>query len=155
MNATLTGPIEVVDPPPAFPVASYAALLADKVVVLSDGGDYVALDRHFFQEALRPLIQRIRVDEDWYARTYPDIGAAVAKRAFASPREHYERFGYFEHRLPYPIGVEEEWYLKSNPDVREAIERRAFPSAQAHFERCGFREGRLPFPDFRLETAEA
>jgi hypothetical protein len=131
-------------------LASFASLVNQKLVVLSNSSDYVALDWHFFTETLRPLIGRIRVDAEWYTKTYPDVKEAISKRIVNDAQGHYQRFGYFEHRIPYRIQVEEDWYLDQYPDVKEAIAKRLFPSGQAHFELNGYREGRIPYPNFEL-----
>jgi hypothetical protein len=98
------------------------------------------------------LISRIRLDHDWYIATYPDVAEAISKKIVIDPRDHYQRFGYFEHRMPYPILVREEWYLEQYPDVREAIAQQAFPTGQKHFDVFGYREGRMPYPNFELST---
>ena len=136
--------------PEALRLATFASLVNQKFVVLSSSSDYVAVQRHFFDECLRPLISRIRFDEHWYLERYADVRLAIDGKMVRDGKEHYERYGYFEHRLPYPIQVQENWYLEQYPDVKEAIGRRAFASGQAHFELNGFREGRIPYPHFEL-----
>ncbi len=132
-------------------VATFASLLNQKIVVVSEEGDYVAIDQHFFQATLRPFIHRIRLDADWYLETYPDIARAIESKVVLDARDHYDRFGYFENRLPYPIEVKEGWYANAYPDVKAAIARRDFSSAQDHFEQNGFREGRVPYPGFEFD----
>jgi hypothetical protein len=132
-------------------VGSFASLLNQRIVVLAESDDYVAIDQHFFEAALRPFIRRIKIDERWYLATYPDVTRAIDRKTVRDARDHYERFGYFENRLPYPIEVKESWYANAYPDVKEAIARRDFPSAQTHFERNGFREGRVPYPGFEFD----
>ena len=134
-------------------IASFASLLNEKTVVLADSGDFAAVEMHFLRAVLQPFIQTVKVDEKWYLAAYQDIAKAVAKRTVKGARDHYQRFGFFEHRLPYRIMVDEGWYLEAYPDVKEAVARKAFASGQAHFESSGFREGRIPFPDFSLERA--
>ena len=135
-------------------LASFASLLNTKLVVLSSSSpDYVALDRHFFQASLRPLIERIRVEADWYLTEYPDVADAISRNIVVDAGDHYRRFGYFEHRMPYKIIVQEEWYLDQYSDVREAVSRGTFASGQSHFDLTGYREGRVPFPNFELAIA--
>jgi hypothetical protein len=131
-------------------LTSFASLLNQKLVVLSSASDYVAVNWHFFTETLRPLTSRIRVDPTWYLETYPDVREAIANKTVADAREHYARYGFFEHRIPYRIKVEEDWYLEQYRDVKEAIERSIFRSGQIHFEQNGYREGRIPYPNFEL-----
>ena len=139
------------DVTPWIRLSNFASLVNQRIVVLSNSSDeYVALDWHFFTEILRPLIGRIRVDAEWYTMTYPNVRDAIGKRIVSNAKEHYERFGYFEHRIPYRIHVDEDWYLEQYPDVKDAIAKRLFPSGQAHFELNGYREGRIPYPNFEL-----
>lgn len=98
-----------------------------------------------FVKLLKTIIQGLEVDEDWYARSYEDIGEAVRAGAIRSARDHFMNDGYFEGRLPFQIKVDEEWYLAKYPDVVDGIARGLLASAQDHFERDGYREGRLPF----------
>ena len=74
-----------------------------------------------FTRSLVPLISRIRLDTDWYLATYPDVKEAIADNVVANAGDHYRRYGYFEHRIPYRIMVEDKWYLEQYPDVKEAI----------------------------------
>ena len=98
-----------------------------------------------FVAILRQMIQGIEVDEEWYVRTYEDIGNAVKGGSVGSARQHFVHDGYFEGRLPFPIKVDERWYLAQHPDVADSIRQGLVESAQDHFERDGYREGRLPF----------
>jgi hypothetical protein len=108
------------------------------------------VDLYFFISCMLPLLQRIKVDEAWYLRAYPDVQEAIENGIVTDPQSHYCRFGFFEHRMPYRIAVDELWYLAQYPDVSGAIARQDFASGQAHFDLQGFREGRLPYPNFRL-----
>jgi hypothetical protein len=129
---------------------TFASLLNQKVVILSSTSDYIAIDQYFFNECLRPFIHRIQFDEQWYLQKYPDVRQAITKRVVKDAKEHFLRFGYFEHRLPYRIEVQEDWYLEQYPDIKKAIKQREFKSGQEHFEASGFREGRIPYPNFDL-----
>src|SRR5262245_6661540 len=107
--------------PAALKLATFASLVNQKFVLLSSSSDYVAVQPHFFDECLRPLISRIRFDERWYLDRYFDVRRAIEKKMVRDAKDHYERYGYFEHRLPYRIQVRENWYLEQYPDVKEAI----------------------------------
>jgi hypothetical protein len=131
---------------------TFAALLNQKLIILAASSDYVAVDQYFFRDCLRPYIDKIRFDEQWYLLKYPDVEQAIAKKLVKNAREHFTRFGYFEHRLPYRIKVQEEWYLQQYPDIKKAIEEKDFKSGQEHFEIVGFREGRIPHPHFDLSS---
>jgi hypothetical protein len=74
-----------------------------------------------FIRMLRTLLAGVEVDETWYAAANPDLGDVP-------PRAHFQRDGYFEARLPFPVRIGQ------------------LASGQAHFNTMGYREGRLPFP---------
>jgi hypothetical protein len=93
------------------------------------------------------------LDERWYLQKYPDVRQAISKKIVSDAKDHFTRFGYFEHRLPYQIKVQEDWYLEQYPDIKKAIEEKDFKSGQEHFEIVGFREGRIPHPNFDLASA--
>ena len=135
---------------PELKLPTFASLLNQKIVILSASSDYVAVDEFFFNELLRPLVNRIHLDEQWYLKKYPDVKLAIAKKVVKSAKDHFVRFGYFEHRLPYYIEVQEDWYLEQYPDIKSGIGQREFKSGQEHFEASGFREGRIPHPHFEL-----
>ncbi len=145
------------DPPPADAAAtaddaveSYATLINRRLLLPSQRTSYIAVEPHYLLRCLRPDIVRIHVDETWYCRQYPDVVEALAEGKIASAREHYERFGYLEHRIPYRIEVHEEWYLAQYDDIRRAVAGGEFASGQQHFIEVGYREGRFPHPNFRL-----
>jgi hypothetical protein len=135
-------------------LATYAALLAAKVIVVSSSTRYFAVDQQFFFSCLAEKLCHIFLDPDWYLTQYPDVREAISKGQVSDARNHYVRFGFYEHRLPYKINVDEAWYLESYPDVGRALQARLFVSGQAHFENDGFREGRFPYPNFTLRQNE-
>jgi hypothetical protein len=105
----------------------------------------------FFSNCLIPLLEKVKVDENWYLEAYPDVRDAIASGVVPNVRAHYARFGFYEHRMPYRILVDEAWYLAEYADVRAAIAKKHFETGQAHFEADGFREGRFPYPNFQIE----
>jgi hypothetical protein len=143
-------------PPPlerkVLETPTYASLLNRKLLVPSARQPmYIAVDRHFMMNLMMPMLERVPVDEAWYTTTYPDVGTAIKGSVVANATDHYRRFGYYEHRMPYAITVDEAWYLKEYPDIREAVTAKTFTSGQAHFNLVGFGEGRFPFAGFRLD----
>ena len=136
-------------------IGTYAELINRKILVPDAQTNYVRVDLYFFINCMLPILQRIKVDEAWYVRAYPDVKEAIQNGIVTDPQSHYCRFGFYEHRMPYRITVDEPWYLAQYPDVGDAIERQHFVSGQAHFDLQGFREGRLPYPNFRLGSASA
>ena len=136
-------------------VPTYAALFERKFIVPSTSEVYLAVDREFFFKCFGEIIANISIDEVWYLKKYRDVAEAIEQGIVAGPKNHYVRFGYYEHRLPYRIEVDDSWYLAEYPDVKAAVEKRQFASGQAHFDAIGFREGRLPSRNFTLRTDEA
>ena len=131
-------------------VPTFATLVNDKVIApQGDSGQYI-VDRHFLQDCMVGLIEKVKVDEDWYLSAYPDVGKALADGVVPDCKTHFVRFGYFEHRMPYRIVVDEPWYLKVYPDIQRAVDRKGFRSGQDHFDQFGYREGRLPYANFSL-----
>lgn len=137
---------------PTAYVDTFATLINRKILVPSASSEYLAVERHFLNQLMIPLLEQVNVDEKWYLTTHPDVREAIARGDVQNAREHYVLHGFFEHRRPYRIDVDEKWYLSAYPDVKEALQRRDFESGQAHFETVGYREGRFPFPNFNLLT---
>jgi hypothetical protein len=132
-------------------ISRYADLLNQKIIVESSNTKYLAVEQHFLRACMLSSLRMIRLDEDWYLNMYPDVKTAIDRGDVESASEHYVRFGFYEHRLPYAIEVDESWYIQTYADVREAIARNNFESAREHFLLVGYKEGRLPYPDFRLD----
>jgi hypothetical protein len=134
----------------ALTLPPFATLLNDRILIISDKSRHLAVDQHFFRLCLRPAIERIRFDQDWYLKCYPDVGEAIQKKIVPDAREHYVTYGYFENRLPYEILVNESWYLSQYPDVMDVVRQKHLPSGQVHYVTRGFAEGRIPYPKFSL-----
>lgn len=103
-----------------------------------------------YSALLKAAVSTIKVETEWYLKTYPDVADAIKGGKVADAGAHYHSYGYFENRFPHQIKVDEKYYLKSNPDVADAIKDGKWRSGQEHFEKAGFSEGRLPYPDFSL-----
>lgn len=98
-----------------------------------------------FIKIIKMMIAGVEISEEWYTRTYEDIGKAIRDGGVKSAQRHFVEDGYFEGRMPFPIRVDEKWYLQQYPDVAESVRRGVVASAQVHFDEDGYREGRLPF----------
>lgn len=121
-------------------------LIRDAIEVSTVRGELrVNVSYEDFIGILRSMIRGIEVNEDWYSRTYEDIGEAVRNGGVRSARQHFIDDGYLEGRLPFPMRVDETWYLQEYPDVADSLRSGAVKTAQEHFEQDGYREGRLPF----------
>jgi hypothetical protein len=133
--------------------ASFATLINKKVLVPSTRTQYIAVDKNYLVDLLKPVLFRIYVDEEWYLRNNPDVVQAIEASRVASATEHYVTFGFYEHRMPYEIAVDEDWYVAQYPDVNQAVSNGVF-SARDHFYAAGFKEGRIPFAGFAFRLAE-
>jgi hypothetical protein len=98
--------------------------------------------------AFRDVIARTEVDEAWYLRTYPEMANHISNGRIVSATQHYQDFGFLEHRLPYQPIMDEDWYLATYPDVRAAVDIGMNVDAVDHFVHHGYREGRRanPYP---------
>jgi len=115
-------------------------------------GRVIEVQEGRLRDFLRPFLEEVIVDENWYLKVNDDVNKAVRSGMFASARDHYVRAGYFEDRLPRPVQVDEAWYQRTYPDVAEAIGAGKFTTGQHHFSVSGFREGRTPSADWSLRT---
>src|ERR1700712_262518 len=95
---------------------TYAGLLNLRIIIPSAKGNYIAVERHFFSNCLIPLLEKVKVDENWYLEAYPDVRDAIASGVVPNVRAHYARFGFYEHRMPYHIMIDEDWYLAEYAD---------------------------------------
>jgi hypothetical protein len=141
---TATAPKAV--PPGKIALHPYSTLCGAK----GSAGPHVTLLEVQLKRLITSVLGRVRVDEAWYVKRYPDVREAMARGNIPSAKYHYRRSGYFEDRIPHRIRVDRDWYLDKYPDVEKAISAGRFSSAQEHFERDGFREGRLPYPNWTL-----
>ena len=132
------------------PIPVYTALLNQKKIVPSSATPYFAVEKHFLYVLMSAYLSAVPFDEEWYSRRYPDVQKGIQDGMITSGRNHYLRFGFFEHRQPFEIKVDEPWYLATYPDVKDAIAKKIYPSAQAHFDAVGYGEGRLPYTGFSL-----
>ena len=112
--------------------------------------DVVTLDRGYLAVLLRPQIEKIWFDEDYYRESNPDIHDAELRGEIPDLHVHYLNFGFFENRLPCPVEVDGFFYARAYPDVAVALLENRTPSCQTHFEMSGFAEGRLPRDGWRF-----
>lgn len=129
---------------------SSMATLKNQGLLAPEGDTHFRVERNLLVAMMGTTLSKIKFDEAWYLSKYPDVKDGVKRGTIASGREHYLRFGYFEHRMPTAIHVNEKWYLDAYKDVAEAIRAGIYKSAQAHFDIAGFQEGRLPFANFKF-----
>src|SRR5580765_6492892 len=83
------------------------------------------------------LIAGLPFDEEFYARTYPDLAAARGSGSIADLGKHFREHGYLEGRLGAPPAVDEEFYKETYPDVAMAISSGDIRSALDHYMMAG------------------
>lgn len=138
-----------------LPIEPFSRLQRAGRIVWQDGQVAAVVSRAMLVELLRPGLLRIRFDEAFYRRQYPDLAAAEAAGTIAELHAHYLEFGFFEDRLPCFVEVDAAFYGREHPDVAAGILDRTVRSAQWHFEHFGFREGRLPRREWRFADLAA
>ncbi|HKN00457.1 MAG TPA: hypothetical protein VJX23_08060 [Candidatus Binataceae bacterium] len=123
-------------------------LLRERFPILSDRSGSPEVREQLFA-IVKLLLASVPVDETWYRKQYPDVGAAIEAGRYESAQRHFIEHGYFEERKPSRLSVDEAWYLAANDDVREGLEEGDIESGEEHFNLYGYNEGRLPtrFPD--------
>jgi hypothetical protein len=55
---------------------SFATQLNTRLIIRSPKTQYLAVERHFLQNCLRAMIERIDFDEGWYLQPYPNFTLA-------------------------------------------------------------------------------
>lgn len=138
-------------PPPRLPnpittseITNFGAIARAEGFVWPPSSDRVNLTAGLLKQLFRLIAQNLPFDEAYYLLNNPDVKEAIESGSFASARDHYVEFGFFEDRLPFAVSVDEDFYFLRNPDVKQKVIEGVFPSAQVHFEQFGFQEGRLP-----------
>ena len=100
--------------------------------------------------ALRALLSLLSsalpFDEEFYARTYPDLAKARDSGSIADLRMHFQQHGYLEGRLGAEPPVDENFYKATYPDVAIGIAGGEMQSALDHYIRAGASEGRFANP---------
>jgi len=54
-----------------------ASLINRKVMLPSQKTNYMVVEMHYLSQALRDQVGRVFVDEEWYAKQYPDVLQAL------------------------------------------------------------------------------
>jgi hypothetical protein len=104
----------------------------------------IAIDAKLLRMLLQALVTTLPFDEEFYAATYPDIGAAKTAGQIPDLHKHFIELGYFEGRTGAPPAVDEAFYLGVYKDIEAAVQRGDVASAQEHYLRSGAAEGRVP-----------
>jgi hypothetical protein len=100
--------------------------------------------RQLLDFLLSMVIKCLPFDEAGYLEANPDVRRSIELGDVAGAKEHFCRYGYFEHRVGGTPNIDEAWYQATNPDVAEAIRTGAVESARDHYSRWGAAEWRAP-----------
>ncbi len=107
-----------------------------------EGAGTVPVSRKFLRVLINELARQQRVDEAWYAETYPDVEGARLAGDIRSLREHFATSGYIEGRLPADIPFDAEWYRSHYRDIAETLPAADHATLRSHFLDSGYFEGR-------------
>lgn len=92
-------------------------------------------------------------NEQAYLEANADVREAVNKGLVTSGWDHFQQFGYLEHRLRDIRHLDEQHYLKAHNDVREAVQKGILPNARTHFLGSGLFEKRF-FTPLQFDSAK-
>jgi hypothetical protein len=114
---------------------------------VSELSPVIAVPRQLLEFLLSRVIRCLPFDEASYLDANPDVRRSISSGEVQSAKEHFCRYGYFEHRIGNTQNVDETWYKATNPDVADAIRTGAVDSACDHYTRWGAAEWRAPNRD--------
>ena len=110
----------------------------------SASSSILAVPQQLFEFLLSRTLGYLAFDEADYLSANPDVKRSIERGDVRSGKEHFCRYGYFEHRVGGTPNVDEAWYLAANPDVANAIKTGEVESASDHYTRWGAAEWRAP-----------
>jgi hypothetical protein len=115
-----------------------------KATASSSGLSTLAVPQQLFEFLISRTLGSLTFDEAGYLSANPDVRQSVERGEVVSAKEHFCRYGYFEHRVGGTPNFDEAWYLATNPDVEDAIKKGEVESAQEHYTKWGAAEWRAP-----------
>jgi hypothetical protein len=71
----------------------------------------LAVPRQLFEFLLSRALRSLTFDEASYLSANPDVRDSIERGEVATAKEHFCRYGYFEHRVGGTPIVDEAWYL--------------------------------------------
>lgn len=113
-----------------------------------DGEKKVRVEPAVLKKMIQMLVDQIPFDEDSYAETYADIGAALDSGDVTDLKSHYVTSGYFEGRKEYKAMFDEEWYKENYVDVLSAYVEGTIDSCYKHYVDRGIAEWRAPSEEY-------
>ena len=118
------------------------------------GNGTITVTRKFLRVLIGALARRMRVDEGWYAETYPDVEGARLAGDIESLRGHFVQSGYFEGRLPAELPFDPQFYRRHYRDIAESFPASDPEGMRAHFLTAGYFEGRAGTAEMLAELED-
>lgn len=109
---------------------------------LDDGTNDVKIPARLFKYLISEIVRKTPFEEDYYAKTYPDVLRAFEAGNIPSLHEHFVTVGYFEGRQPALLHVNRDWYLSTYSDLARAYSRGLVKDLGEHLNKTGRYEGR-------------
>jgi hypothetical protein len=107
-----------------------------------EGNGKILVDAEYLRFLLTKIISCFAIDEQSYERDNPDVHGAKLAGEIESYRAHFERYGYFEGRTPYPIPFDPVWYGAAYADLKDRFANDPIAARRHFFDETGYREGR-------------
>lgn len=134
-------------PPPQIILDQLGVKLVDLI-----GGGNVTVSAKFLRILIAELLKTVEFDQDWYARTNPDVEGARLAGDIKSLHEHFLATGYFEGRLPHKLPFDPQFYRRHYRDIAETFPASDPEGMEDHFLSTGFFEGRAGTADMLAEA---
>jgi len=116
------------------------------------GTGAATVSRRFLRALIGELVKRKRFDDDWYARTYPDVEGARLAGDVSSLHEHFQTAGYFEGRLHAELPFDPQFYRRHYRDIAESFPASDPEGMRVHFLTSGYFEGRAGTAEMLAEV---
>lgn len=134
-------------PPPQIILDQLGLRLAELV-----GGGNVAVPAKFLRILIAELLKSVEFDQEWYARTNPDVEGARLAGDIELLHRHFLATGYFEGRLPHDLPFDPQFYRRHYRDIAENFPASDPEGMRDHFLSKGFFEGRAGTADMLAEA---
>lgn len=116
------------------------------------GSGNVQVSKKFLRTLIGELVKSLRFDQQWYAKTYPDVESARLAGDVESLDEHFIESGYFEGRLPAELPFDPQWYRMHYRDIEENSPESDPESMRNHFLAKGYFEGRAGTAEMLIDV---
>jgi hypothetical protein len=102
---------------------------------------------------LSVILNRVKVDEEWYKERYVDVSASILSRDTDSAGAHFRLSGYLEGRLPCKLAFDPAYYFAQYSDLASTFAASDVNELRVHYETKGYFEGRAGVVD-QFKAAE-